>query len=157
MEFYPAISYGITESGVNVGRINSLLRDGDGWRSLVVWDTDDQFDYQIELREAVAAGFGPKAIHAITDQGQIAGCFKFFTKADRLYAKGTYVWPQWRKEGAGKFLWRTAIDIFNPRVIKVAVVSDLGKTLVNALQRDYPNVRFKMVEYGNRKLRVLRR
>lgn len=151
MRFYPAISYGITEAGVNVGRINSLHN---GERASVVWDPNDP-DYLYDLRAVSKKGFSPKAIHAITDDGRIAGCFKFYTKRDRLYAKGTYVWPNWRKEGAGKFLWKTAIEMFNPRLIKVTVVSDLGKTLVNSLRKTYPDIKFKVNDHGYRPLRIL--
>lgn len=75
----------------------------------------------------------------------------------KLRSCGTYVWPAYRKLGLAKRMWRSVLRRISPKMVDVVCVSDKGHTLIQSLQREYPTIKWDVVESGGRKLRQLKK
>ena len=74
-----------------------------------------------------------------------------------LRSHGILVRPAYRRCGVAALIWDAVLVYENPRVVEISIVSDKGKTLYAALQREYPDIRWDVVDCGDRQLRNLRR
>lgn len=93
--------------------------------------------------------------------GAIVGIQKFDVRGSEqnrviLSACATYVWPLYRELGIAQKLWRTSIETFGIKEVSVAVVSDRGKTLVESLRTQFPEIKFRIEDIGGRTLRSLK-
>lgn len=59
-----------------------------------------------------------------------------------LYAGGTYVSCEYRREGLAALLWSTAIERLGVQVLHAEAVSLGGKKMLKAMKRKYRNVEF---------------
>ena len=57
---------------------------------------------------------------------------------------GTYVIPHFRKRGLGLAQWREMLRLRRVRAMRVKVATLDGAFLLNALQRKFPNVQWKV-------------
>jgi len=88
----------------------------------------------------------------------MAGVFRYFINSRlTLSARGTFVWPSYRKRGVARALWQLALDESSARTVCVDVVTDRGWTLVQALKRDNPDVWFDVYNGGERPPRLLKK
>lgn len=100
------------------------------------------------------------AVLATLRNGQLVGIQKFdirkVGKHNVLESGATYVWPMYREMKIARKMWAHALT--EKRVVKaeVHVVSDRGKTLVDSLRNDFPNVVFELADGGKRRLRSLK-
>ena len=99
------------------------------------------------------------AVIACNARGRVVGVLKFEYNGrwKKLKSVGTWVRPAERKMGVARNLWRCAFKTLGCTRASVTVVSDRGKTLVEALQRQFPTVAFEVNEAGDRPLRVLKK
>lgn len=99
----------------------------------------------------------PYVAVACNSRGTVVGVFKFEYNArwKKIIAFGTWVRPQERKLGIGSQLWNMVFDRLGVRNVTVKVVSDKGATLMESLERRFPNVEFCIEQAGERKLRLL--
>jgi hypothetical protein len=73
-----------------------------------------------------------------------------------LDANSTFVWPMYRGISIAREMWTTAIQENRVTKVLVRVVSDKGKTLIETLSDQFPEVKFDMEEDGDRPLRSLK-
>jgi ribosomal protein S18 acetylase RimI-like enzyme len=59
-----------------------------------------------------------------------------------LYACGTYISCEYRREGLAALLWSTAIERLKVRAVHAEAISLGGKKMVRAMKRKYRNVEF---------------
>lgn len=110
------------------------------------WDKDDpnESDY---------------AVLAKLSNGQLVGIQKFNVRQEAspvLESGATYVWPMYREMKIAKRMWAFALAELDISKVEVHVVSDRGKTLVDSLQSEFPDVSFQLDNGSKRKLRDLR-
>lgn len=74
-----------------------------------------------------------------------------------LSANGSWVSASWRRRGLATRMWRYLLRKTNASVVRVQVISDRGMTLMTALKKHIPRVRFEIYDAGDRKLRDLRK
>ena len=100
------------------------------------------------------------AVLASRRDGHLVGILKYdFAVHGRhriLSSHATFVWPLYRGINIAQGLWAEAIDEHRVTKVRVNVVSDRGKTLVETLSDQFPSVMFEMVESGQRALRSLK-
>ncbi len=73
-----------------------------------------------------------------------------------LRSVGTFVWPLYRGINIAQKMWARALSRDRIGRVEVSVVSDRGKTLVEALSRQFPRIQFELRESGDRPLRSLK-
>lgn len=117
------------------------------WSGSFFWDKDKQNP----------TGF---AVLATKCDGTMVGIQKFDVdvrgRARILDSNATYVWPMYRGINIAQHMWTVAIREQRITKVRVRVVSDRGKTLVETLSDEFPDIKFEMVEAGNRALRSLK-
>lgn len=100
------------------------------------------------------------AVLATNSRGQLVGIQKFNVRARgnkrKLISNATFVWPLYRDVGIAQKMWAHAIAEKKITHVDVTAVSDRGKTLVETLRKQFPEVEFKLVDAGKRKLRALK-
>lgn len=70
---------------------------------------------------------------------------------------GTYVSRRRRGQGLASILWKTAIEEDKVKRVDVQVISDLGMTLINSLEKQFPEIHWHVTEGGGRDLRKLKK
>lgn len=84
-------------------------------------------------------------------RGRIVGFFRYAVYNDEnntltLHAGGTWVDPNFRKQGLGSALWNIAINDVQPRKIIADVISRAGAALVHSIDNKV-NVEVKVTYY----------
>lgn len=74
-----------------------------------------------------------------------------------IESHGTYVARRRRGQGLGTVLWDTAIKQEAAVRVEMQVISDLGMTLVNSLEKKFPEIGWAVSEGGRRDLRKLKK
>ncbi len=75
------------------------------------------------------------------------GMFGHFFRDGVLHANGTWVHPEYRRQGIGEKLWHRALKSHQVREVKVLTSSTSGTGLVKKLQRAYPRIDWSTQQY----------
>ncbi len=100
------------------------------------------------------------AVLAHNTAGKLVGIQKFYysvTETTRtLEAISTFVWPLYQREGVGSSMWSKALETLDVTHVKVGVISDRGKTLIETMRARFPNIVFSVIDGGEHPRRPLR-
>lgn len=82
--------------------------------------------------------------------GAMVGIQKFFLTSIgeicTLDAIATFVNPLYQREGIARQLWSTSLNRLYVTHVNVQAISDRGKTLVEAVQAQFPHVSFNLTD-----------
>jgi ribosomal protein S18 acetylase RimI-like enzyme len=90
------------------------------------------------------------------ENGKLVGIIKYDFRYKTFESYGTWVAPRFRKNGLAVKLWEVALERTGAKKVRVTVISDRGNTLIESLQSDFPDIKWKICQAGARKLRDLR-
>lgn len=110
-----------------------LAKADAGLSPLLPEDARNFFD-----RELSACGDCDGGIVATLDNGRIVGFMRYQNEAGEnsiMYGCGTWVDPEYRKQGLAFDLWLGAIEDLGPSVIDWVAVSEGGRRLFNSLEK----------------------
>lgn len=92
-------------------------------------------------------------------RGKLVGIQKFDVRIEKrqriLKSVATFVWPMYRDVNIAQRMWSLALTSERIQVVEANVVSDRGKTLIETLSEQFPDIRFVLYEAGSRPLRSL--
>lgn len=105
---------------------------------------------------------GDFAIEVVGPGGEVIAAFAWYPKTSltggrRIVTAGTYVHERHQRRGLAKAMWRAMIERERPPKISVTVISDRGNTLALSMRAEYPLIDFEIKDFGDRKLRDLRK
>jgi hypothetical protein len=94
---------------------------------------------------------------AFREDGRIVGIHKYLFFYGTLFSRETFVWKAYRDQGIALNLWGISIVETQCWRARVAAVTDLGFTLCASLRKTFPDIEFKIMDGGERTLRVLKK
>ena len=95
------------------------------------------------------------AVVARNDKSRIVGILKYKICLRRFSSLGTHVARGYTRQGIAMALWARALRDLKPTRVTCCIVSDRGRTLIEAVQIANPGFNFNVVEHGRRKTRIL--
>lgn len=72
-----------------------------------------------------------------------------------IWSNGTIVRPAYLRQGIAKSLWAKMIKTERPTRISVSLASDRGLSLIDFVKTRFPDIKWRVTEMANRKLRKL--
>jgi len=138
-----------------MAKVMLSIHGGRGCDKYCRWNPqNDIFDFGQEDYHMIRPA-GRSAI-AIDEFGHLLGVWSYDRERKGVVRScGTWVSPKHRKRGLAKKLWKFVIAHENIKKIYVSVITDRGYSLVEALKRDLPDMKWKITEDGDRRLRKL--
>lgn len=109
----------------------------------VCWDTvKDRLDPEAWVLLTSFEDETATHVALANDQGRLVGWFRCSKIRQQLFAQGTWVAKNYRRQGIGRFLWLRALRTLTPKRVFVDTVSAEGQALVASISRDCPGIIF---------------